>query len=186
MRLGKKGPGKNFEQPIGVFREERRVGQPHTPLAAKKKYKAAYACVRAQNLLEQRRDKNCLEPNHPAIHSKRGRVAGAARDIGKRGANRVFGAKKCGGCSSKKRGPKKKTWLLQCTTNERMQKGAGNGPRRVCRSTLCRDNISKRPKNDPFHIPNRREWPTNHTRNDPHLGGVSARRNRKNTPPLIA
>ena len=94
MRLGDKRPGKNFGQPIGVVREERRVGQPHTPLAAKKKYKAEDPCARAQNLSEQRRDKNCLEPNHPAMHSKGGRFAEDARDIGERGSKRAFGSKR--------------------------------------------------------------------------------------------
>ena len=94
MRVGDKRPGKNFGQPIGVVREGGGRVQPHTFLDSKKKYKAAYPRARVQNLSEQRRDKNCLESNHPAMHSKGGRFAEDARNIGKRGAKRASGSKR--------------------------------------------------------------------------------------------
>ena len=63
------------------------------------KYQTANLCARPPNLLEQRRNKNCLEPR--AIYPKGGRAAGAAKTAEKPGAGRAFGTNKGGGGPNK-------------------------------------------------------------------------------------
>ena len=99
--LGEKWPEKNLRQPSVMFSKGGGRLQPHDAVVAKKKHQTAYLCARPPNLLEQRRSKNCLEPNCRTIHPKGERATGAAKTTGKLEAGRAFEENKGGGGTNK-------------------------------------------------------------------------------------